>query len=474
MKTKLFLVFFLFLTSLMAQRVITLDQALEIAFDQSFTFKSAKYNLESNRKNLEAQKLGLLTSINMNFTLPRFNRSLDQQFNPTTEKFEYYKSESTFLSSRLNISQPILYTNSTISILGELNWRKQKHKNGYSKLFYSDLVIDFNQPIFEYNDRAASLRQAEINEGKSSRNFSDVEFSLIYSVTQSFYDLYKTEQQMYIAEESVKQNEEQYKTAKNKFMAGLTPEDELLQQEIALARSKNSYLDAKNNFENTKNNFKHLIGLPLEETIKVDANIEFNKVKIDLDYAVKSALEKNSKLLNSQDNIELSEMSIDRVSALKRIKFNLNLRYGVNKTDENFDNLLNDLSDNRSVSLTMSVPVLDWGANSRRVEAAEAELNLSKEQFVDTKIELTKQVKAAYNNIISAEASVDVLKKTVELAERSYEISLERFRVGKITNFELAKVQSELTTSKLSNLTALINYQLAVANLERITLTKFK
>jgi len=473
MKTKILPLFILFCTTLFAQRALTLDNAIEIAFDNSFSFKATKYNLKSSRKTLEAQKLGLLTSVNMNFTLPQYSRRLRNEFNTTTGKDQYFKYESTTMKGALSITQPIIYTNTTISVDGTLSWRDQQTKLNNTKDFYSDLRIFLRQPIFDFNSRAAALRRAEINEFKSSREFTRSEFNLIYMVTKAFYDLYKSERQMYIAEESVKQNEEQYKTAKNKYMAGLTPEDEMLQQEITLAESRNDLFDAQSAFENEKNNFKHLIGVPLSEEIVVKADISFEKVNIDSELVLKLALEKRGDILNAKNEIELKELSVEETSARKRVKFNLTASYGLNKFDKKFGDILSDMDDSRTAQLTMSVPILDWGKNSREVEAATAQLNLSKEKFFDTQIRITKEIKAIINRIKSAEASVKVLKKSVMLAEKSYKISLERFRVGKITSFDLSMVQSKLTKAKLSNLSALINYKLAIADLERKTLTKF-
>lgn len=473
MKTKIFPLLILFFSLLFAQKEITLDNAIEIAFDNSFSFKTAKYNLESSRKSLEAQKMGLLTSINMNFTLPKYSRRLRNEFNTTTQKDQYFKYESTTMEGALSITQPIIYTNTTISIDGTLSWRDQQNNLTSTKDFYSDVRVFLKQPIFDFNSRAASLRRAEINEFKSSREFTQSEFNLIYNVTQSFYDLYKSKQQMHIAEESVTQNEEQYRTAKNKYMAGLTPEDEMLQQEITLAESKNQLFDAQSAFENAKNNFKHLVGISLSDEITLKADITFEKTNIDPKKALQMALEKRNDILNAQDDMELKELSIEEVSSKKRVKFNLTASYGLNKFDEKFGDILSDMDDSRTAQLTMSVPILDWGKNSREVEAATAQFNLSKERYLDAQIGVTKEIKAIINRIKSAEASVEVLKKSVMLAEKSYKISLERFKVGKITSFDLSMVQSKLTQAKLSNLSALINYKLAIADLERKTLTKF-
>ena len=69
---------------------------------------------------------------------------------------------------------------------------------------------------------------------------------------------------------------------------------------------------------------------------------------------------------------------------------------------------------------------------------------------------------------------LDVLKQSEALARRSYEISLARFENGDITAQQLADAQDQLTTAQQKDLTAYIQYQLAVADLKRQTLYDFE
>ena len=91
---------------------------------------------------------------------------------------------------------------------------------------------------------------------------------------------------------------------------------------------------------------------------------------------------------------------------------------------------------------------------------------------------LTKTVKneitALVNRVESAKSRVDVLSKSVEIAEKSYQITTERFKSGTITSFDLSQVQIRLTEARLSSLEALIDYRIAIADLERKTLTKLR
>jgi ABC-type uncharacterized transport system fused permease/ATPase subunit len=63
---------------------------------------------------------------------------------------------------------------------------------------------------------------------------------------------------------------------------------------------------------------------------------------------------------------------------------------------------------------------------------------------------------------------------SVTESQRSYGISVERFKVGQITTEDLVQSQRRLTDAKISNLSALIDYKLAIADLKRKTLYDFE
>ena len=78
------------------------------------------------------------------------------------------------------------------------------------------------------------------------------------------------------------------------------------------------------------------------------------------------------------------------------------------------------------------------------------------------------------NKLESAKARVEVLSKSVELAQKSYNISLARFEAGTITSFDLSQMQIRLTDAKIQSLNALIDYKLALTDLNRKTLHDFE
>ncbi len=469
------LLFFLFLATVgYSQKVLTLDDALKIALKESYQIKSATLTLQNSQYTLDAIQRGLRTSVAMEFDLPRFSRNLKSQFNPETGAEQFYEVGNTTLEGRLFFNQPLPFSNGTFSLVGTIFGRDQfAASTGTTRDYFTNLAFRLRQPLFSFNSLKASLTRAEINLEKARRNYSRTEMDIIYNVSASFYDVYKSKKELEIATEKVQQTQVSYETAMNKFKAGLIAEVEALQLELDLAASKNQQLAAETNYLEAKNNFKILIGLPMEDTVDVSAQLEYSPVRVELNEAIEFALKNRYEIQNSEADIMLSSLTVEETDSKGNISGMLVANYGINKNDDVFKDVFNNFAEDRSVTFTLSIPLIDWGQNRNEVQAAEASLQLARLNAENQKALIIKEIQAVYNKLKAAEARVEVLSKSVDLAQKSYDISLSRFRAGNITSFDLSQMQIRLTDAKINSLGALIDYRLALADLERKTLHKY-
>lgn len=466
--TTIILLYLLLISPVFSQRVLNLEEALAIALKESYSIKSASFSLESSQKNLEAIKMGLRTSVNMEFDLPRYSRSLKSQFNTQTASEQFFEVGNTTLEGRLYFTQPIPFTNGTFSLVSSIFGRDQfSGISGTSRDYYTNMSLRLRQPLFSFSSLSASLERAEINLEKSKKNYSRAEQDLIYNVTSSFYQLFQAKRNMEIVQERVNQTTLSYEMAMNKYRAGLLAEVEALQLEVDLASAKNELLNSETRFRETKDNIKLLIGIPIDTEIDVAAEIEYKSIEIDLEHAIQSALDNRPELHNANADINLSTLSVDEVNSKGNFNAVLQANYGINKNDDAFKDLFHAFAEDRSVSFTVSLPVWDWGKNSREVESAEANLKLSILAFENLKEQIKKEIITLVNKVESARARVEVLTKSVEVARKSYEISSARFESGNITSFDLTQSQLRLTDAQTNSLNALIDYKLAIADLKR-------
>ena len=476
----LFLCIAVHFTSARAQPTteLTLEKCLALTFQQSYSMQNAVQQYIAAKKSYEAQVLSTATTVDLTFRLPDYNESLTNQFNPTTQRYEFYQLQTNQLRSDLSINQPITWTGGRLSLSGYFFKRDQNSgMTGSSQQindYFSNFQVELRQPLFYPNTLKINRDQAALRLDEAYSSFQRDQLDVIYQVTYAFYTAFRLAEQEKISLEQVKQNEESYETAKGKFSAGLIPEVDKLQSEVDLATSQNQQLSDLRESSSAKNALKVMLGLPLEKDISLKADLRFSPIGFDEKTAVEKALQHRAELLNAQRARDVSRMDVELASSRRHVKFDLTASYGLNKTDTLLATTFRQFDRSRAIALEITVPVFDWGLHAREVEAAEAQMKSADLTYAYTEQQIRQEIIDLISRIKAAESRIQVLGKSVEVAQKSYEISIERFRTGTATRNDLAQAQQRLTTSKLSNLVALIDYQMGLADLTRKTLWNFE
>jgi outer membrane protein TolC len=77
-------------------------------------------------------------------------------------------------------------------------------------------------------------------------------------------------------------------------------------------------------------------------------------------------------------------------------------------------------------------------------------------------------------NLKNLENQIGIQSKTVENAELTYDINLERYRNGDLTSLDLGLYQNQLSESKMALTNAIIDYKIELLNLKIQTLYDFE
>jgi len=470
-----------------AEILLSLDEAIDIALEKGYDMKSHRLSLIQAEQNNLAAKYRFRTNVDMTLNTPSWNENVREVQVP--DGLPVYNSLGTMrYQGQININQP-LPTDGRITLRSRLyqsketNYFAETGKELRRKDFVSSLSIWFNQPLFTYNRIKTNLRRAELNYERTSLSLTRNELDVIYSVTNSFFSLYRATRSLEISTETLEQQQLQYDTARLKFEAGLIPEVEALRLEVDLATARSNMLEAQAALERQRDDFKTLIGLNEEDDVGVRTNIDFTHVEIELDNALREGLRNRTELRENEIEIELNKLTVREVDADTEVSANLSayydftgrsdplLPYG-SGTRDLFDSSWDDLErrpGNRGVTLTFNIPVWDWGVNKAQVESARANLRRAELQQNEERKAIVNSIRDAVRQVKAAENRLLVLEKSQDVAQRTYDISVERFKNGEITSIDLAQDSRSLSSTRMSHLDAYISYKLALADLKRKT-----
>jgi len=468
----LLLIMFLGVSGVNSQEAITLGKALQIAETGSPDLKLSSLNLERFQKTLEAQRAAMKSRFSLDVAPLSYsnNRRFDNRVS------QWYTNENLETSARFVVSQPIAFSDGTISLTNEFGWQSSNSSatDISSEVFFNNLYLNLNQPLFTYNRIKLELKELELSYENANIGYAIQRLNLEKNVTQFFYNVYMTQMNLSIAKEEVENTQKSYEIIVNKVDAGLAAKEELYQAELNLATSKSSLQNNEVMFENAKDQLKLYLGMNLFEDILILADISANPVAVDLDKAIDNGLGSRMELRQREIDIETSQFDLIQTKSLNEFRGDLNLRLGITGDDPNLSHIFDTPTNSPSVAVTFNIPLFDWGEKKARIAAQEATIESQQLNFSEEKNQIIIGIRQVFRNLQNQLNQIDIAEQNEKNAELTYEINLERYENGDLTGMDLNLFQTQLSQKKIAYRQALIDYKIELLNLKIQTLYNFE
>lgn len=470
-RTLFFSFFVLCAVPVFSQQVLTLEKALEIAFRNSPALIQSKLSLEQNELNLAAQKASLKSQFSLDVNPFMYTRN--NQYDSYNSK--WYDNKTMGSSASLGIVQPIKWTDGTISLVNDISWQDASNRSleRTSTSFNHDISLRIEQPLFTYNRTKMQLKELEFSLENARLSYAMQQLTIEKNVTDNFYTVYQRFKDLSIARDEYANQKQNYEIVRNKVDAGLVAREELFQAEVNLSTSESSVYSAEIDYENVKDNFKLLLGISLDEDISVLPNTEVEPITVNTEEAVKHGLDQRMELRQKQIALERDVFSIIRAKAENEFKGNISARVGLNALGDKVGNMYDNPTDNEQVGIRLTIPIFDWGAKKARVKSSQLAMESDEVDLDEQKKEITINIRQICRNLPVLIRQINIRKKSIENAELTYEINLEKYRNGNLTGMELQQYQTQLTTAKRDYTNAIISYKLELLNLKVQTLWDF-
>jgi outer membrane protein TolC len=243
---------------------------------------------------------------------------------------------------------------------------------------------------------------------------------------------------------------------------------------------------ARVDFSAQVRSFKQNLGIALADSIMMSSDLTYKPVVVDVEKAVSLAMASRPELRENEINIEMQEMSVKRQRAQGMPSGDIMLNYnfiGVGKDARSipvgttFDQTWQNLTSRPGsfgVGLTASIPIIDWGANRARVQSALSSLRRSELLMEENKISIERDIRTQVERLQSSLRRIQMLEKNVVVAEKSFDISRQRYANGEIDSQSMALERERLNGAYNTRLDAYINYKMMLSDLMRKTFYDFE
>lgn len=478
MKSKLSTLFGLALLAVMstanqgwAQDLRTIEQILEEAYVNSPDIKQSRLSLVRSRESLNAQEAALKSKFSL--SLNPFSYSNKREYSQDFQEWRTYEDMQS--NGTFSISQPILLTDGTISLIDKFGYQSSTLNDGSpTNAFSNNVQLMIDQPIFTYNRTKLQMKELELDLENSLLSYSLQKLNIEKMVSQYFYNVYKGQQSLEISKEELENQEQSYAIIQNKVEAGLSAREELWQAELNLASARSSVYNAEVSLENAKDQLRQVVGMDLDSPINILANTEVDTVKVNQQEAIDYALKQRMELRQREIDIENSQFNLITTNANNEFKGNVSLAVGLFGDNKAFTSIYSSPTDNEQVSISLDIPLWDWGQKKASMKAAQASLDMSELNLETEKVSIALNIRQVCRNLKNLVYQIEIAKKNVENAQLTYQLNLEKYKNGDLTSMDLSLYQNQLSSSKNDLTSALIEYKLELLNLKIQTLWDFE
>ncbi|MBO6622388.1 MAG: TolC family protein [Balneola sp.] len=458
--------------SAQAVRSLTLKESIEIAKDNSPLSRAATFSLIASKWRYKSFRADLLPGFALSGDAPNFSNQIfaNVQDDGTVVFSRRTQSEA---SINFSASQNILPTGGNLSLstgitrLGIFNG-----ENTYAWQS-TPLIASYTQPLFQFNNLKWRNKIEPLRFKIAEKQFVEDLEDLSFTVTQSFFDVLISKINVEIAEFNVTVNDSIYNISKGRYEVGSLAENDLLQTELAYRNAETSLTNAKLNYQRAEENFKALLGIDNDVTLEVKAPNTAPDINLDFDKALELALENNSQSLQFRlDEIQANQ-AYDQ--AKKNAGFTATLRadYGLNQTSTEFEDLYTNPDNRQFFNVRFQIPIFNWGKNIAQIKSARNQQLATANSIEYQRLQFELSVRSTVREFELLKGQVELAEISDNIAERRYDVSKNRYLIGKIDITNLFIAQNEKDSARRNYIQALRNYWSGYYNLRRLTLYDF-
>ena len=268
-----------------------------------------------------------------------------------------------------------------------------------------------------------------------------------------------------MAEQAVKQFEAQLEVTKAFFEVGIVPKNDLLQAEVKLANAKQGLVKAENDLAVAKASFNTLLRREINAPLSVVDILEYKPFPLRFEESLEEAFEKRPEIKSAGLNIDQAKENVKIARSGFFPTVNLTGNYG--RSSEEIG-LMGDLrSEKWTVQALATLTLWDWKKTASKVGENKVKVTQAEDSKVQLIEGITFEVNQDYLNMLQAEKSIGVAEKAIEQAEENLRMNEERYKYQVATATEVLDAVTLLAQARVNYYSALSDFNVAKARLER-------
>jgi outer membrane protein len=451
---------------------LTLDDVIKLAEENSPMALMAKHRFRASYWQYRTFKAEYRPSLTLTGTTPYYSTAFERVWNSQDNKWDYKSTNVLRNLGSLALSQNIGLTGGTISLNSDLTLENDFERDTRNYITVP-VSIGLTQPLFRYNSLRWQKKTEPLKYTAAKQTFlSNVE-AVHTQAVQNFFSLALAQSNKQIAEMNYANADTLYEIAQGRYRLGTIAENELLELQLTWLNTETARKEAEMNLRDREIRLKSFLGFNENVRLELILPTEIPELQVNSQEVLDMAKANNPEILNQELTVLTAQSSVAQAKAERGLNANLMASFGTRDQDSNFDLAYKNSNQQQNIRLGITVPILDWGLGRGKYKMAQSSLELAQVTRDQALVDFEQNLILDAEQFNLQRAQVLVAAKSDTVAMRMYEVTKQRFLIGKIAILELNNADTKKDQNRRAFIQALQNYWSYFYNVRSLALYDF-
>ncbi|MDM8002426.1 MAG: TolC family protein [Bacteroidota bacterium] len=451
---------------------LTLDEVVTLAAEQSPNALIAKHRFRASYWQYRTFVADYRPILSLSGNLPDYSTAYSRVWNSVSQQWEYASTNVLQTSGSLSLAQNIGFTGGSISLYSDMTYEKNFETEG-ERYITSPLNIRLTQPLFRYNELRWQKKIEPLKYEEARKTYlRDVENVHMMAV-QYFFNLALAQINRQIAETNMQNADTLYQIAKGRYNLGTIAEDELLQMELSYLNAGTAINESEMNLRDRELKLRSFLGFNQSVRLELLIPNEVPELQVEVSEVLKLAEQNNPELIALERQLVEAQSSVAQARAEKGLNANLTASYGLRDQDPVLDLAYQQPNQQQTIRVGFSLPILDWGQGRGRYKMAKSSEELTRVQVEQSRNDFEQSLLLDVQQFNMQNDQVKIAAKSDTVAAKMFEVTKQRFLIGKIDVLDLNNADTKKDQNKRNYIQALNNYWTYYYNMRALTLFDF-
>lgn len=453
---------------------LTFDEVIKLSEEQSPNALIAKHRFRASYWTYRTFVAQYRPSLILTGTTPDYINAFDKVWNSTSGTYDYSATNTLSNIGSLALSQNIGLTGGTVALNSDLTiFRDYLNPVNPKQYITIPLSVGLTQPLFRYNPLKWQKKTEPLKYQAARKTFLLNIEQVHQQAVMNFFSLAQAQINKQIAEMNYSNADTLYRIAKGRYQLGTIAEDELLQMQLSWLNSETARKQADMNLRDREIRLRSFLGFNDNVRLELIIPDEIPALQVSTQEVFDLAMANNPEILNQQLTILTAQSNVAQAKAERGLNANLTASYGLRDRDPILDKAYQSPNKQQIVRVGFTLPILDWGLGKGKFKLAQSSLELAQVQSKQAIVDFQQNLYLDVEQFNLQKNQVEIAAKSDTVAMKRYEVTKQRFLIGKIAVLDLNDADSRKDQNKRAYLQSLQDYWNYFYNIRSLTLYDF-